>query len=679
MHFTSAIVWLTFLSALLTNCVPPDRDAARNAPVNQVKVDLRNTTVQRVFDFRDRHMADSLAVYLKHPEATIRYVATLGLAIKDSIGTSVPLLAPILSDKVEAVRIAAAYALGQTTSARAEEPLSRAFMSDDSLSEHQSFNAAILEALGKCGKETTLRQVAQVTTYQPTDTQLLVGQCRAVFWFGRRKMVDPAGTSAMLRHVVNEATPAPAKRMAAAYFDRVNDWALDSAQATQLAVAYVRSTDPEVRMLLAAGLGKTKSSQAFGILSKVIGTETDWRAKCAVIKALKEFEYDTVRTMVEKCIFDANPHIARTAAEFFVENGRLQDADYYWRIASKNPNLHWQAKVALYRASNKLLSSRNEPESKDFITYKLKETFQNSKNPYEQAACLTALAEFGWNYRYIRDKGFGHPAGVVRSTAAGAIKSICERDNFWATFGEGARGVRREMYYILREMVAQGDAGMIAEGSSALMAPQLNFLDIRDSVRVEDFAAALQKLKMPRDVEAIQAFERVVAHFNGQPMPKPSQPTYNHPIDWTFFASWTGQTRATVQTNKGVFVLEFLPEFAPGSVRNFVQLGKDGFFNDKAIHRVVPGFVTQGGCPRGDGYGAQDYSIRSEFGPVWYDSAGWVGMASAGADTEGTQWFVTHGPTPHLDGRYTIFARVVQGMDIVAKIEVGDVVQKVTF
>jgi cyclophilin family peptidyl-prolyl cis-trans isomerase len=112
-------------------------------------------------------------------------------------------------------------------------------------------------------------------------------------------------------------------------------------------------------------------------------------------------------------------------------------------------------------------------------------------------------------------------------------------------------------------------------------------------------------------------------------------------------------------------------------VVNFIKLINDGFYNGKTTHRVVPNFVVQGGCPRGDGYGALDYTIRSEIGLCWYDQAGYLGMASAGRDTEGTQWFITHSPTPHLDGRYTIFGKVAEGMDVVNTLEVGDRIEKI--
>jgi len=119
-------------------------------------------------------------------------------------------------------------------------------------------------------------------------------------------------------------------------------------------------------------------------------------------------------------------------------------------------------------------------------------------------------------------------------------------------------------------------------------------------------------------------------------------------------------------------------ENAPGSTANFVKLAKKDFYNNAVIHRVVPNFVVQGGCPRGDGWGSSDNSIRSEFPDLQY-LEGYVGMASAGKDTETCQWFITHCPTPHLDGHYSIFGKVIEGMEVVHKIEMNDHVTKVEF
>lgn len=118
-----------------------------------------------------------------------------------------------------------------------------------------------------------------------------------------------------------------------------------------------------------------------------------------------------------------------------------------------------------------------------------------------------------------------------------------------------------------------------------------------------------------------------------------------------------GSVKAIVETEKGSFTINLMPEDAPLTVDNFVKLANKGYFKNIVFHRVVPNFVVQGGDPRGDGNGGPGYSIRCEINDVEY-YRGAVGMALSGKDTGGSQWFVTHSPQPHLDGGYTVFGLV---------------------
>jgi len=133
---------------------------------------------------------------------------------------------------------------------------------------------------------------------------------------------------------------------------------------------------------------------------------------------------------------------------------------------------------------------------------------------------------------------------------------------------------------------------------------------------------------------------------------------------------------ATVVTSKGSFTIEFLPEDAPLTVDNFIKLARKGYFNGQTIPRVVPNFVIQAGDPRGDTNGGPGYQIRCEINELPYKRAA-VGMALSGKDTGGSQWFVTHSPQPHLDGGYTVFGRVICGMDVVDRIARGDTIRRV--
>jgi cyclophilin family peptidyl-prolyl cis-trans isomerase len=134
--------------------------------------------------------------------------------------------------------------------------------------------------------------------------------------------------------------------------------------------------------------------------------------------------------------------------------------------------------------------------------------------------------------------------------------------------------------------------------------------------------------------------------------------------------------KALVETDKGTFTIQLRPDVAPLNVLSFVRLARRGYFNGITWHRVVPNFVIQGGDPRGDGNGGPGYSLRCEINQLAYER-GAVGMALSGKDTGGSQWFVTHSPQPHLDGGYTVFGNVTQGLETVDKIARGDKIRRI--
>ncbi|MBI5117480.1 peptidylprolyl isomerase [Candidatus Poribacteria bacterium] len=125
---------------------------------------------------------------------------------------------------------------------------------------------------------------------------------------------------------------------------------------------------------------------------------------------------------------------------------------------------------------------------------------------------------------------------------------------------------------------------------------------------------------------------------------------------------------ATVETNKGTFSFVLFPEDAPNTVANFVDLAKKGFYDGTIFHRVIAGFVIQGGDPTGTGMGGPGYTIKAEFNKRKH-VAGTVAMARAGdPDSAGSQFYVCLAPAPHLDGGYTVFGKVIEGMDVVQSI-----------
>lgn len=132
--------------------------------------------------------------------------------------------------------------------------------------------------------------------------------------------------------------------------------------------------------------------------------------------------------------------------------------------------------------------------------------------------------------------------------------------------------------------------------------------------------------------------------------------------------------RVKLTTNKGVLVIELFENEAPKAVGNFVNLVEKKYYDGLTFHRVLPNFMAQGGCPKGDGTGGPGYNIPCECAQENYRHhfAGTLSMAHAGANTGGSQFFITFRPTPHLDGRHTAFGRVIEGMDVLVKIQRRD-------
>ncbi len=138
--------------------------------------------------------------------------------------------------------------------------------------------------------------------------------------------------------------------------------------------------------------------------------------------------------------------------------------------------------------------------------------------------------------------------------------------------------------------------------------------------------------------------------------------------------------QAIIKTSKGDMKVEFFTEDAPKTVENFISLAEKGFYDNLTWHRVIPGFVIQGGCPKGDGTGGPGYTIKCELdGKNQYHDRGVLSMAHAGRDTGGSQFFIcfNRANTQHLDRRHTAFGKVTEGLEVIDLIRQGDKIEKI--
>lgn len=139
------------------------------------------------------------------------------------------------------------------------------------------------------------------------------------------------------------------------------------------------------------------------------------------------------------------------------------------------------------------------------------------------------------------------------------------------------------------------------------------------------------------------------------------------------------QILVDIETNKGTMKLELFPAYAPKTVNNFTFLAREGYYDGVSFHRVIPNFMVQGGDPTGSGMGGPGYRFEDEFNnnPLRHvDNV--ISMANAGPGTNGSQFFITHSSQPHLDGRHTVFGKVLEGVDVLNSIQQGDVMEKVS-
>ena len=135
---------------------------------------------------------------------------------------------------------------------------------------------------------------------------------------------------------------------------------------------------------------------------------------------------------------------------------------------------------------------------------------------------------------------------------------------------------------------------------------------------------------------------------------------------------------ATFVTSKGNIVVALTPDETPLTVANFANLAQRGYYNGLNFHRVIANFMIQGGCPLGTGTGGPGYRFEDEFTPVLrHNRAGILSMANAGPGTNGSQFFITHGPTPHLDNRHSVFGAVKEGQNVVDAIRQGDKIERI--
>lgn len=621
-------VFLTFLSC-----------GEKEQPLNR----FNDPAIIAIADLQDRRSADSLLTFLNHSNPAYRQAASLAFASIQDSNYVEPLRNLLLEDDDTLVRKAAAYAIGQTYSSRSEQSLIDAAGKEKS----KPVLAEIIQSYGKVARAWKLNVMEN-------DSVIAVAMAWAYYRMAFRGV---AGDDLNIRSAGLLNSSDPKIRLAAAHYFARGAKNFERYEGL-LRQVVLKDEFEDVRMAAALTLGKIKSDSALYSAMSAAQNDRDDRVRTNAIRALQNFPLERTKGVLAHALADKNANVSIAASEAIKAAMKTQHYEEFLALAQTTRN--WRSQANLYEAVLSVSSTES-------LLEEIKLLYKKSTNAYQKAALLTALQHSPTSYAFLQQQLLQSEEPVIKSSAAAALVAM----NYHKDFDPTMAGSFAKFYV---QAIQDGDAAVIGIISGALADSALNY---RATITNFDFLKqARQKLKLPKDYESVIPLEAAIAHFERRRFSSSIANSFNHPVDWSIVRRIPSDQKAVIKTSKGNITIRLLIDEAPGSVLNFILLASKKYYDDRFIHRVVPNFVVQDGCPRGDGWGGEAYSIRSEFSPHRY-STGSVGMASAGKDTEGTQWFITHSPTPHLEGRYTLFAVVESGMDIVQSLEVGDRVNSV--
>lgn len=564
-------------------------------------------------------------------------------------------LCALLQDSVAAVREAAALALASVQDSAARPCLLAALRDADA-----TVRGAVGLALSGVADSMALAALLKVAE-QEQDSMVRAGLLGVGFAAELRlRKHDPDWYISYL-----ESDHRGIRRRAAQTLSRLPREVLAPTAASVLHAVQVER-DPAVRQFLVASLKHHATRGVTDTLRRLAERDSLPRIRIAAVRALGAKE-DTLLAplLLERATTDPDPGVRQVAVEQLQRYHVHLDGDAIWKAAQESSD--YRVKLPLYG----LVMKHAGPETRVICRMLMESMRRQDLGPYLNAALITAVGPT-LPQDTLLAMVLGDRPAVERQAALTASMAQFQEKLKAGEIDQAGRD--RWLVGQLRQVLASGDAGLIAAVCDRLAEERPEFL--RQLLTGSVVARVREALHPVRDLETLQLLDQALARRDGREPPVHAAPPFNHPIDRARLGVLRDGQRYRIVMAKGTIVLAIEPATAPGSCVAFDSLVTAGYYDGKAFHRIVPNFVAQGGCPRGDGFGGMPWTLRTEVGPRGFVE-GAVGLASAGRDTESCQFFIMLSAAPHLDGRYTRFARVISGLEVARRLEVGDVMTKV--
>ncbi|MGW8267760.1 MAG: peptidylprolyl isomerase [Longimicrobiales bacterium] len=639
---------------------------------------LIGEALRRVVDLQVERDGGALSTFLADADPRVRARAAFALAsVQDPDAGEA--LARSLTDPDAAVRRDAAFALGQLPGS-AYGPVLLGALEEET---DPAVRLRLLEAVGKVGDERALERVLGASVGPGEEA----ARTLAVSRMGVRGVVLPSG----IQHLVGALRDPdlPVRENAAYYFGRSSapgPW-VDSAPRVRAALDSLPPSDPLAMHLLLglANLGDPEDTPRFLWWMR---SSPDWRIRANAARATGGRTGDpSIRRGLIEALEDPSTHVAIYAANALAGAAQMPQGE---RDALKD----WiDGHSAEWRRAGPILSLLGRFGDGGFILEWLARWEEEDIPPRTRGLGALAFVP-GEEAMDALVEAVGSANPRIRGTALGGLarrwrverQDPSKHEVYFQAFASGLRSGDPASVYVAAPALADstflplGSLDLLQEVYRTLSAPEdldgmqaiLTALGETGVSEVEAFV--LEAGKNP-DAAVRAAAADAVARLRGEePEPSLGSGPAEKTVDWEALARLGSRPRLILETEKGDVVLTLDAESAPLTVQTITGFAQAGKYDGVPFHRVVPNFVVQGGdFARKDGYGGPGFKIRSEFTETPY-LRGVVGMASSGKDTEGSQFFITHSMQPHLDGGYTVFGWVREGMDVVDVLYEEDII-----
>ena len=594
-----------------------------------------------------REGVQPLVGLLADPDPEVRQMGAFALGLIGDSSAQVPLMAT-LGDPTPLVKGSAAEALGLIGEADAAEAIAGmaaeilesgalAVVSGDDVDARRDTPAAAFRL--------ALYALARFEAYEPLASVVLdgTGQPRVRWWpvaFALQRLEDRRALPALLT-LATDAHPYT-RAFAAKGLGILRD---DTAVPVLLPL--VSGPDLNVAVEAVRALGRIGDPSVVPALLEIVrSANRDPHVRLAAVAALGPLPGEGVGDTLIDLLADRNPAVRAAAL------GALAQTDpegIVTVLSGFDADPHWSVRSALATVLGTLPAASGLPR------LRLMSEDSDQRVIPAVVASLMALQAPEVPRLLIEQLLADDPA--VRAAAAAGLAQMRPPDGA-AALAQAYRTGRRDASYVARAAALAALASYGAAEATPVLEEALADSDWAVRIRA---ASLLHDLGVPAETDS-----RI------RPAPVAEGVSYQEPE----LVNPAVSPQAYLETDRGTIQIELAVLDAPLTVRNFVALAREGFFDGLTFHRVVPNFVAQAGDPRGDSEGGPGYTIRDEVNQRPF-LRGTVGMALDWEDTGGSQFFITHSPQPHLDGRFTVFGRVVEGMQVLDQIEPWDVIRRV--